>query len=348
MLAGRPEAADTTAYFVDAIQGTQVHGETHAKGLLLAGLALGSLSTISLSTHSLSGVAQAADQPASTQPTATQALGIKPLQKDVEYDQPVADEVAKCTIAAQKIDGHTGWVVRDSKGRVLRNFVDTDGDNRVDQWSYFKDGVEVYRDIDTNHNGKADQFRWLNSAGTRWGVDKNEDRTIDSWNVISAEEVSSELVGAIREGDQPRFERLLITASELKDLGLGPAKLEEAQKRVAAATSGFKAFAKSQKAISSQSNWVYFGGGRPGTIPKGSDESTADITVYENVAAMIETDGKTGQLPITNLIKLENTWKVLDLPSDTVAPLLTLDRAIARAARSMWRAAMPPARKSKT
>ena len=79
-----------------------------------------------------------------------------------------------------------------------------------------------------------------------------------------------------------------------------------------------------------QSNWVYFGGGRPGTIPKGTDESTADITVYENVAAMIETDGKTGQLPITNLIKLENTWKVLDLPSDTVAPLLTLGTQAAK------------------
>ena len=54
-------------------------------------------------------------------------------------------------------------------GKILRKFVDTNGDNIVDQWGYFNDGVEVYRDIDSNFNGKADQYRWLNTAGTRWG-----------------------------------------------------------------------------------------------------------------------------------------------------------------------------------
>ncbi len=63
----------------------------------------------------------------------------------------------KCTIKAEKVDGQTGWVVRDPHGQILREFVDTNGDNVVDRWSYFKDGIEVYRDIDSNYNGKADQ-----------------------------------------------------------------------------------------------------------------------------------------------------------------------------------------------
>ncbi len=46
-------------------------------------------------------------------------------------------------------------------GSVLRTFADTNGDKKVDLWSYYKFGVEVYRDIDENHNGKADQYRWL-------------------------------------------------------------------------------------------------------------------------------------------------------------------------------------------
>ncbi len=285
------------------------------KHLLLTGFVLSYVSA---------GTALAELATARNSPTVSQALGIKPLQKDVDCDQPAADEIEKCTMKAEKSAGKTGWVLRNSKGQMIRNFIDTDGDNRVDQWSYFKDGVEIYRDIDSNHNGKADQCRWLNTAGTRLGTDKNEDRVIDTWEVISPEEVSSELVAAIRDHDRPRFERLLVNAGELDALGLGPAKLEEAQKRAAAAAAGFEQFARSQKVINRQSTWVYFGGGRPGTIPQGTDDSTADITAYENVAAMVDTDGKTGQLPIANLIKIENTWKLIDLPTEAAVPLIAL------------------------
>ena len=62
-----------------------------------------------------------------------------------------------------------GWIVRDGNGRILRSFVDTNGDNVVDLWCYYQGGIEVYRDIDRNFNGKPDQYRWLNTAGTRWG-----------------------------------------------------------------------------------------------------------------------------------------------------------------------------------
>src|SRR5262245_1696443 len=134
-------------------------------------------------------------------PTVEQALKLAPIQKDVDYDVPSAAEAPKCTIKAEKLGGQTGWVVRSPGGQILREFVDTNGDNVVDRWSYFKDGIEIYRDIDENFNGKADQYRWLNTAGIRWGIDKDEDGRIDSWKTISAEEVTAEVVHALRDKD---------------------------------------------------------------------------------------------------------------------------------------------------
>ena len=61
-----------------------------------------------------------------------------------------------------------GWVVEDPRGITLRRFLDTNGDGKVDQWCYYKDGLEVYRDIDSDFNGKVDQCRWCSTAGTRW------------------------------------------------------------------------------------------------------------------------------------------------------------------------------------
>ena len=110
-------------------------------------------------------------------PTAEQALKLAPVQKDVDYDRPTPEEAAKCTIKAEKGKKQTGWIIRDESGKILREFVDTNGDNVVDRWSYYKDGVEVYRDIDTKFTGKATEFRWLNTAGIRWGIAKGNRRT---------------------------------------------------------------------------------------------------------------------------------------------------------------------------
>ena len=103
-------------------------------------------------------------------PTADQALKLVPVQKGVDYDAPSSQDVAKCKITVKKVDGQVGWIVEDPDGMILRRFLDTNGDNVVDQWSYYKDGIEVYRDIDANFNGKADQYRWFNTAGTPLGA----------------------------------------------------------------------------------------------------------------------------------------------------------------------------------
>src|SRR5262249_28002168 len=160
--------------------------------------------------------------------------------KDVEFSKPSSNDAARATIKAEDVGGQTGWVVRDSSGQVLRKFVDSNGDNVVDLWCYFEDGIEVYRDIDSNFNGKADQYRWLNAAEIRWGLDNDEDARIDAWKSISAEEVSAEVVAALASNDISRFKLLLITDKEIASLGLGPAKLKDISSKVSSAASAFK------------------------------------------------------------------------------------------------------------
>ncbi len=247
-------------------------------------------------------------------PTVDQALKLAPIQKDVDYDVPTAAEVPKCTIKAEKLNGQTGWVVRSPSGQILREFVDTNGDNVVDRWSYFKDGVEVYRDIDENFNGKADQHRWLNTAGMRWGIDKNEDGKIDSWKMISAEEVSAEVVMAMRDKDPARFARLLLTPAEAKALNLSAAKSKQLNEKIANAPAAFSDLMRRQKVVGPNTQWVHFGGAQPGLVPAGGDNANGEVVAYENVVAMIETDGKDSQVSVGTLVKVGDVWRLIDAP----------------------------------
>jgi thiol-disulfide isomerase/thioredoxin len=270
-------------------------------------------------------------------PTAKEALSLVPVQKDIDYDMPEAKEVEKCTVEVVTVGGLTGYVVRTDSGQVLRRFLDTNGDNKVDQWCYFKDGIEIYRDIDGNFNNKADQYRWLGTGGTRWGLDDDENGKIDSWKVISAEEVTAEVVAALRDRDAARFQRLLLTADELKSLGLSPKQVADLTDKMNLASKLFADVARQQRVVTATSEWIHFGANKPGIIPSGTDGSTKDIVVYDNVTAVVETAGgagatvstastggaagrapaaKHGQLMIGTLIKIGDTWKMFDLPKN--------------------------------
>ncbi|MCG8651601.1 MAG: thioredoxin, partial [Pirellulales bacterium] len=137
---------------------------------------------------------QLADAAGAATPTVEAALGLQPVQPSVEYELVPADAVKDCKVVDLKVPGWSGWEVIGPDGATLRRFADTNADKKVDLWSYFRFGIEVYRDIDQDFNGKADQYRWLNTGGTRWGLDKDEDGKIERWIQISAEEVSAELV----------------------------------------------------------------------------------------------------------------------------------------------------------
>jgi thiol-disulfide isomerase/thioredoxin len=248
-------------------------------------------------------------------PSPAAALALKPVQPGVDYERVASDRVEQCRVDDLEIPGWSGWAVRDPEGALLRQFADTNGDKKIDVWSYFKYGIEVYRDVDDDFNGKADQYRWLGTGGTRWGLDEDEDGRVDRWRQISAEEATAELVAALRDADEDRFEALLITASELRTLGLGKLKTDEIAGKAARARREFGPLAKRQSAVGANASWVQFAATPPGVVPAGTDGSTRDVTVYENAVAMFEQQDRSGQLMVGTVIKVGDAWRLVELPS---------------------------------
>jgi TolA-binding protein len=205
---------------------------------------------------------------------------------------------------------------------VLRQFTDSNNDNIVDTWSYYRGGLEVYRDADLNFNGKADQYRWFHTGGSRWGIDKDEDGRIDAWKMISAEEAAEEAVSALKTRDPRRFERLLLTKEDVAKLGLAADVAEKLGQRLAQAPKNFSKLASEGK-IGANAEYSDFGGLRPGAVPAGTRGGTKDLIVYENVWVMAVAGDKPTQLQLGSMVYLDGCWKLIDGPaiggSDAVA-----------------------------
>jgi peroxiredoxin len=251
---------------------------------------------------------------AAQSPTVEVALRLKPIQPNVVYAKPTEKEIAGCTIRAEKQNGITAWVVRDAQGQTLRRFADTNGDNVVDLWCYYNGGLEVYRDVDSDYNGKADQYRWLQTAGTRWGIDKNQNGHIDYWQVISPPEVAEELVWAIKTKDAQRFSLLLLTPDELAAAGFSKAQAEKIAASLKAAPAAFSKLVNEQKVITRETEFADFYRSRPGTIPAGTDGSTKDVTILDNASALVENGDKHDQMFLGTMVSVGQTWKILDVP----------------------------------
>lgn len=250
-------------------------------------------------------------QAQAAKPSVTDALKLKPVQRQVEFDTPDAEG---CDIKAEKVNGMTAWVVRGPGGATLRQFSDTNGDNVVDTWGYFHNGLEVYRDIDGDYNGKADQYRWFQTAGSRWGEDKNEDGRIDAWQLIAPEEVAEEAIEAVRTGDASRMSRLLVTEDDIEQLGLSEEAAERIRERASKAPAAFKSLVTSKK-IPADSEFSDFGGLRPGMVPAGSSGLEKDLLVYENVWAMVYDGQAHRQVQLGTMLKVGDAWKLIDAPS---------------------------------
>ena len=249
-------------------------------------------------------------------PSVANALKLAPMQKNVDYDIPSTSETSKCTIKAEKAGGTIAWVVRDSNGLTMRYFSDSNNDNVVDTWSYYKNGVVVYRDIDSNFNGKADEYRWFHMAGSRWGINHDEDDRIDSWKAISAEEVAEEVIAALCNQDSKRFARLLLTTLDLEKLGMEKEEVDKLKIRLTHATKVFQAMAKD---FAADSKYADFGGLRPGMVPAGTRGLAKDLLAYENVWAMVEQEGKHQQLQLGTMVRIGEAWKLIDGPTSNMS-----------------------------
>ena len=103
-------------------------------------------------------------------PTVEQLLTYRPTQKGVEFEVPTEPAaIAACKVEpVPNAKGEPiGWALRDGQGKLICRFIDKNGNGRMDQWSYYQDGFEIYRDVDLNDDRSIDEARWMNGGGTR-------------------------------------------------------------------------------------------------------------------------------------------------------------------------------------
>ncbi|QDT83149.1 redoxin domain-containing protein [Gimesia chilikensis] len=252
--------------------------------------------------------------PAADAPSVELALTFKPIQQDIEIETPEKSEYGRCKVEVEQSKKSSGWIVYGPNGQVLRRFVDTNGDNVVDQWRYFNRGLEVYRDIDANFNNKVDASRWMNLAGTRWGLDKNEDGIIDEWKMISPEEVTRVAISALAKNNTKVFESLLITDDELSASGIKNPFADKIRESTKAASAKIPELLSKSKMLSSDTVWVRFDGAMPGLIPADDVKTDKDLQVFENVMAIVDTKGKSGLVQFGELIRVGDAWRLTQAP----------------------------------
>lgn len=246
-------------------------------------------------------------------PTAEFALTFRPTQADVDPEIPAAGTLKQCKVTVERYGKGSGWVVNGAAGQVLRRFVDSNDDKIVDQWRYYRDGVEIYRDLDTDFNKQVDQMRWFNSAGTRWGVDKNEDGKIDAWKVLSPEENAREAVKALVAKDARLLGTLVLTPEEVTRLGLKGEVGESIHKNLSNLSGQLEKISGS-KMFSAKTKWMQFQGTLPSVIPAEQIGSNEDLYAHQNAMTLVDTDGQTGLIQLGTLVRIGDVWKLSRVP----------------------------------
>lgn len=253
-------------------------------------------------------------------PTVADILAFKPRQQGVAVTTPDGMQLAACKVELLKgtklANGKnsSGWVLVDGQGNTVRRFFDSDGDNHIDSYSYYLEGKEAYRDIDSNYDGKVDQFRWLGPNGTKWGVSSNQDGKIDTWKVISAEEVSQEVLQAVITRDLNRLQALMITGAELDSLGLPDSEANRIKNSMSVAPQKFQKTVAGLINLSAKTQWVHLETQAPECLAGDTIGAKADLVHYKQASILFQNGDKHDWISTGELIQVGRTWRVVDAP----------------------------------
>jgi hypothetical protein len=255
--------------------------------------------------------------------TPEDVLNYRPRQEGVNISTPSADEVKACTIQVFKGSrpNSSGYLLKDPQGRILRRLFDQDGDQKVDVWSYYKDGVEVYRETSinlTNASGPLPQlpndFRWLNGGGSKWGVDLHGDGKISYWRTISPEEAAQEVFQAVSAHDLGRLQALFVSEAELRALKLPPADITRILEQQKQAPGKFQKTLEKLGDTMAKATYVRVESGPPQTTP--SENGGPDLIKYASRSILYEIAGKHDWLQTGEMIQVGRaTWRLMDAPT---------------------------------
>jgi hypothetical protein len=249
-------------------------------------------------------------------PKVSQMLDLyHPTQQGVQISTPTAQEQEKCTVEpVRNARGIGGWLLRDPQGRPVRRYYDANGDGKIDVWSYYLDGVEVYRERSTQFNKVIDECRWLNTAGMKWGVSSKGDGKIDAWRMISAEEVSQEVLQAVVTKDFDRLKALWITDADIESLEMSPAEATRLRDLRNQAQTKFQATV-AKLALTPQAHWERLEASAPQCIPGDQTGMKRDLIKYTRSAILYEQGGKHDWLQTGEMIQVGLAWRLVEAPS---------------------------------
>jgi peroxiredoxin len=248
-------------------------------------------------------------------------LKFRPTQPGVDYDTPAdaaAIDACKVELVTDGQKRTVGYALRDGQGKLLRRFVITSGGKYLNQWSYYQDGFEVYRENDLDGDRSLDECRWLNGGGTRVAVIKGG--KIASWKRLSAEEASKVLVQALVSGDGDLLESLMATPDELAGAGVPKQVVEKLSAASARRGETLQALQKSLAGWTPKTVWNRFDGTYPHVIPADASSGVEqDLVLYENAVIFAGAPnggaaGKVSFLQVPEMIKLGESWKFVELP----------------------------------
>lgn len=255
-------------------------------------------------------------------PTVAQTLQFAPRMEGVSITTPAAGTEASCKVDGLKGAGGkgSGWIVRDASGQPLRLFFDSNDDGKVDVWAYYKDGVEVYREIDSTYAGKPDQYRWLNTAGSRWGLDEGHTGKITTWKTISPEEVAQEILAALANKDFTRFQALLMSEADLKTIDLPGDAAAKIRDKVKNAKTKFDETVAKLPKLTPKANFIHLETVAPQTVPADQLGSRHDLVKHARGTILYEVGGTNDWLQTGEIIQVGTAWRVVTAPTTGAVP----------------------------
>jgi Thioredoxin-like len=251
-----------------------------------------------------------------TPPTPAQMLDARlaPKHDDVVISTPTPDELPGCTVSSVQggAAGSSGWILFDSKKQPVRRFYDSNGDDKVDVWSYYKDGVEVYREFDTTFKGAPNNFRWLNGGGMKWGVGSvsNGKAVISAWRMISAEEVGFEAYQAIANNDFARLQTLMISEADMQLIKLPATKIKSVAASQQKAREKFAELGRTVNLAKAKFEMV------EGGLPQCDTSAEVECIKFSSRPIRYKMKDEHKWLHTGEMIQVGMAWRLADVPSD--------------------------------